>query len=206
MSLVGCSGAPAGDQENAVKVATSTNVQLAGPLEPTDMALYHGVNRMDKVRVGDSWAFAKEVFPEPPRGAYEVHDLPNQFTEKFEAEGWETNRDEGFGAILVENKLAAAVYQLDKERATTVDPYIEQELESLRPLNPTTLGKGAVKYWFWHDRNQTTMICRFENKGTVNLTMAMGDDNVLKELGMSEPDAKKQIADITPPMPAQNAG
>jgi hypothetical protein len=160
------------------------------------MALYHEGARTNSVKVGDMWASAKEVFPEPPRGTYEIHDLPNQFGKQFESQGWESDRNEGFGVILTDNKVVSAVYELEHARADTVDELIHDELTRMLPLKPTSISDGPVSYWFWHGINQTTMICRLETKDGVNLTMAMGDDNVLKPLAISEDDAHKQIAAI----------
>jgi hypothetical protein len=170
--------------------------EFSGSTSRTAMGLFHNGNRINAVRVGESWTAAKEIFPEPPRGSYEIHDLPAQFGNNFQAQGWETNRDEGFGAILTDNKIVAAMYQLEHQREDVVDGYIHEEEEGLRPLKRKRIMGGPVAYWFWHSGTQTTMICKLQTKNGFSLTMAMGDDDVLKQLGISEEDANNQIAEL----------
>lgn len=188
------------------RTSTSTSpegVQVFFPLASSAIGLYreHG-----SVHVGDNWDKARDLFPEPAKGAYPMHELPPGFGSRFTAEGWETNRGEGFGVIAYQNQVVAALYHttgVDEERVKEIEALHRTSTADIYPL--TITGK-SIRYWFWttNDSKQRLMICAYANprhKG-FDLTLAMGDSQALNALGAAPSIAQRDQARLDNGIPA----
>jgi hypothetical protein len=193
LSGAGCSVDSQLDIDTPGHKEAAKHVVLRGETDPTAAALYHGELSL---KVGDSISKALQTFPEPTRGAYEIHDLPSQFDDSFLAKGWETSTGEGFGAVSQEGKVVGAIYELQNERSTSVDDFVRDELQGMAPTQPKMIEGGGATYRFWHVKTQTVMICLMKTNQGEDLTLAMGDDNILAQFAISEKDAIQQIAEL----------
>jgi hypothetical protein len=177
-------------------------VKALGDLKPTNIGLYaKNGDQTDVVQVGEPWEKVRSVFPEK-RGAYNLNDLPPRFpADEYEVHGWESGSGEGFGVILnSENKVVAAMYHLEQAKEDTVQEKLEDQKAGVG-AGPKNISGKSVQYWFWHLENQTLMVCAFQKGKEYELTLAMGDDGILKALGISEEDAQRdqRILDTKPP-------
>ncbi len=142
-----------------------------------------------KLRVGDSYARALDLF-QGARRAHEFQDLPARLAPPYSARGWEA-ANEGFGVILYEAKVAAAVHTTEKVTAEHVKELVDAYQDEMRMLPEAVSGETA-RYWFWelprvrlHQSataqdpgavKQRLMVCAVrDSHGTFTLTEAMGD-------------------------------
>ena len=193
---LGCEGEQATLPNGLPQVPQTEVFSPVGLGEPSNtIGLYR---ESSAVKVGDTWEKAKEVFPEPPRGAYELHDLPPKFPRDYEVHGWETGAGEGFGVILKNNKVLSAMYQLENTKQDTLNEFLSQQIQGAK-VQPEIVVKGRERYWFWTDgpNHQTLMICALSASHGLNLTIAMGDDEILRHIGISEEEIKKSA--LAPP-------
>ncbi len=219
ISLVGCeSGAPATASGDASKPAAETTVFPAGPVQRSRIGLFNELPRPNnpgdpsersstiqvQVNVGDSPEQALKVFP-TPKSAYLFSDLPPSLSKNYEAKGWETAGGEGYGVILYGGNVVAAMYQVNGQP--------ESMLEQLRSLQEQGMGtaqykidKRPVQFWFWHDGSQTLMLSSYDKgEGRLNITLAMGDNNVLDAIGVSEKKADLDANRLARPAPSLGA-
>ncbi len=195
LALAGCqstsSDSKVATQSSASPTETvSAAVQITSSFGPTNIGLY----RDDRVvRVGDEWEKARLVFHEPNKGAYHLHDLPPRFGKGFSADGWESNRGEGFGVISYQGSIVAAMYQDQGVTDQLVSDMVALHRNGTAELYPLTITGQKAQYWFWttQDGTQRLMICAAKGPRGTHLTMAMGLTDVLKAIGVSPEDAKK---------------
>lgn len=142
-----------------------------------------------KLRVGDSFDRALDLF-QGARRAREFQDLPARLAAPYKAHGWET-QGEGFGVILYNARVAAAVHTLEKASDEEVLELVDAYQDEMRMLPEIVTGQTA-RYWFWEVPRvrlpnsdsgndpkavkQRLMVCAVvDAKGTYTLTQAMGD-------------------------------
>lgn len=142
-----------------------------------------------KLRVGDSFDRALDLF-QGARRAREFQELPSRLAAPYKAHGWETTA-EGFGVILYEARVAAALHTLEKATDEQVMELVDAYQDEMRMLPELVSGQTA-RYWFWEVPRvrlpnsdtvndpkavkQRLMVCAVRDaKGTFTLTEAMGD-------------------------------
>ena len=192
---VGCSGQvglPTGSA--SPQTSKEPTLELAGSVGSGPIGLYRDGA---VVHVGDLWETAKGVFP-AGRTAYDLHDLPQSFPNKFEAHGWETPTGEGFGAITLDSKVVAAMYQLERTKEDSFDELLKAQQTGMGSRQPDVISGRSVNYWFWTDsqNHQLLMVCELSTTAGENVTLAMGDENVLAKLNISEADAKREVGQL----------
>jgi hypothetical protein len=177
----GCESNSAESNGSSQSIVEAPTVGAVSDLARTAVGLYleQGV-----VRVGDSWADAEAAMPEP-KGASEFSDLPARFQKPYQGRGWESS-DAGFGVILYEDQIAAAMMQNERaslEDYATLTKWYEQELPKAKT---DTVVSGDLRYRFWEQDGQRVMVLA-ENRpgGAVYLSAAMGDHRVMDALGMT---------------------
>ena len=199
--LAGCGGpstVPGGGSDAGSAAPVAQTIQPAN-LDPTSIGLFHDDG---DVHVGDiakneqAKDDALNVYLKP-RGAYDLTEVPtplaNQPSNPYGVAGWESYKGEGYGLILYNAKVVVAMYQVEGTQESTVDKYVDDERSKMPAIEPVEFGGEKLHYWFWRDKDKTQslMICRLDaGKGSNNLTVAMGDDNVLRALGVSEAAAR----------------
>lgn len=185
--LAGCSAEEA--KEAVVKSATPVEtVKLAGKTAAdAGVAMsYEG----HSVRVGDSWEEAQKVFPER-RLAYGLRSLPERFGSDFSAHGWETNEGQGYGVITYKDLVVAAVYHTEDVE----NDYAESLFEAQRagtgalPMQQVVTGTLTWNFWQGNSGTQRLMVLRDKGKKGTDVTILMGDANVLDALGATKPVA-----------------
>ncbi len=195
--LVGCqSGDPASSGGANPQVSKKTQeAEKPETDEATKIALLIGKRPPITVAYPDPQKIF-ESFRDPKYSGSEYDDLPPTFKFPYRARSWETAKM-GFGEILYDGTLVAALYQDDKITQDQVDEMVNAHKEQVGGLLPDIVGGKRVTYWFWEIDKQRLMICayRTEKKGT-KLTIAMGDDKVLDALGISPQLARKNIGRI----------
>ena len=178
--LVGC-----GD-ERPVTVVEPQAVPIVDLPKPTfdqrtDLALLHNSKRL---RVGDTSTAALALFP-MEEGATRIRSLPQGFPSEYTVRGWSIPQEfEGFGVILFQDRVVAAMEQLDNVDQQAMTDTIEQYERSLGSAEPI-VGNG-VRYWFWREGPQTLMISTFDTEpGRSRMTIAVGLTPVMSRLGIS---------------------
>ena len=212
LGLVGCQAEEAATTPQTKKEDVSASIEAVGSpksLTKTDLAIFRDTGRL---HVGDTWETAVELF-RPPKNSYEFNDLPPHFQPPaYKAKGWDS-RKEGFGVILHEGRIAFAMYQIAKGDIDQFNELIAFHQRQVGRLVMERLDGKHVQYCFWADENQRLMIMGLESKGSMKITIALGDDVVLKALGISPEDAKrdlKRVDDLfdqihNPPAKAENS-
>jgi hypothetical protein len=147
----------------------------------TDLALLHNSKRL---RIGDTSTAALALFP-MEEGATRIRSLPQGFPSEYTVRGWSIPQEfEGFGVILFQDRVVAAMEQLDNVDEQALTDTIEQYERALGSPEPI-VGNG-VRYWFWQEEAQTLMISTFETEpGRSRMTIAIGLTTVLSRLGIS---------------------
>lgn len=196
--LAGCGAQPAPpDAQNNV-LATPAAVAAKSETPAPDFARTSllGVRKSTgTVRVGDDRNEGFKVFAAPEQ-SYDQDDLPPSITAPYQAVGWQ-KQDEGFGMILYEGRIAAAVYQLNRTNSARFADILALHTTAYGEVAKTIPGR-RVRYWFWEDESagQTLMICASEIQPDVfNVTVAIGTNRLMQALGM-EPDRAPQFQRI----------
>ena len=181
LSVGGCESGATESPASSQSVVDPPTVGAVSDLTRTAVGLYleQGI-----VRVGDAWTDAEAAMPEP-KGASEFSDLPARFQKPYQGRGWESS-DAGFGVILYEDQIAAAMTQNERasrEDYASITRWYEHELPQAKT---DTVVSGALRYRFWEQDGQRVMVLA-ENRpgGTVYLSAAMGDHRVMDALGMT---------------------
>jgi hypothetical protein len=158
--------------------------------DPSPVGLFNG---NATVLVGDSSEKAKTFRPILPT-SYPLKDLPAKLPAELEVRGWEAS-EEGYGLILYQDKVVAAMYQSQNTTLDEVNDWVGQERRHMDKIPPVQLAGTGLQYWFWSDpkSKQTAMVCAQQKKRGFDLTVAMGDDSVLTILGASVLNARKLI-------------
>lgn len=191
--LAGCQG----DEVNPLvkREESSAPVESVGPpneLVKTDLAIFRESGRL---QIGDTWDTAIELF-RPVKNSYEFSDLPPRFTSPmYKARGWDARR-EGFGALLYKGRIAFAMYQLAKAEPNQFNDFVELHERQLRRHSVEKIDGKRAQYRFWQVDKQRLMILGLETKGVTKITIALGDEVVMKALGISPEDARREIQRI----------
>jgi hypothetical protein len=195
--LTGCGSDNSQKETSEDESVSRSAVRVSTPVAPTSIGIYHD---NESVRVGDEWSHAKQVFPEPPKGGYQIREMPTRFGKGYSANGWESVNGEGFGVISFEGSVVAAMTQetgVDERRVSDV---VALHRKNTNELTPLTIVGRSVRYWFWSslDGKQRLMICAANLNNKTNLTVAMGDSEVLEALGISPADARRDQSRLEP--------
>jgi hypothetical protein len=145
------------------------------------------------LHVGDDADVALDLFPKSLAAhAYEIHDLPKVFpSPPYSSKGWDSPSGEGFGEIVYNKQVAAAIWNriFDDEKAA--DAVIaEYKTQTPYPATPA-FGAEGLTYLFWEAKpQQRQMILKAPlSNGRFRLTIAIGDDSVLDGLGINKDGA-----------------
>lgn len=193
VSLFGCQGLDiTAEPDQAPGVKDKNSVAAPKSLAPTDLALIRDTGR---VLVGDYWNSALQVFPEP-KGSFEVDDTPAGFLRPYGSKEWERAK-EGFGTILYGDKIAVAMYSLDGADVDRLDSTVQRYTNAFPNIKPSMFFGARVKYWFWHQANQTLMISGLlTDRDGVRMTIALGDDMPLAAIGVTETRAQDDLPKV----------
>ena len=182
--LAGCSGDDAA--KRPVLARAVQTVEMAGKaVRAEGIAMsWEGT----AVHVGDSWEAAQRVFPER-RSAFRLRSLPSRFGHGYEAHGWETNEDGGYGVITKDDLVVAAVFHAEDVEDDYAKSLLSAQRSGTGDLEMREVKNGALDWNFWENGAQRLMVL-FDRgiKGT-DVTILMGDANVLDALGATRPVA-----------------
>lgn len=142
------------------------------------------VQNGQRLRVGDRRELIDELYPAPSRSS-RLRELPPGFPPVYVARGWERNDDsEGFGAILYQERVAAAMLHFQSVDAEFVREQLAEYEEALGA--PTFIYGERVRYWFWEEPPHTLMVCVYEpTPQDRRMTLMMGDSELLERMGAS---------------------
>lgn len=185
--VAGCGSDPVSETQPVIKEVVAA---VAPPdfSQTTPLALSEdGV----KIQVGDSVASFETKFPKPPK-AIRV-ELPPKFSGGYSARGWEMNDgSQGIGAVAYEGRIAAVLRQLSRSSEADVQQVIAAYARSF--ADPAVVVGATARYWFWERQSQLLMVCAYQPGGqNLSLTTALGDKGVLRELGISQDLASRDI-------------
>jgi hypothetical protein len=154
---------------------------------PSDYYLV-GDHEGSKVQVGDELVNFRNAFPRSVKDSRSLDELPTGANaDHWTVSGWEDNASRGAGSLLYDGKIAVAMRQYDDVDQKTIDAEVSK-YESLFGT-PSSSPGNHVSYWFWKVPGAILMICDYKNeKGTRDLTTAIGEPQVMQRLHMS-PDA-----------------
>jgi len=193
--LAGCQGGDSAPPAQAPVTPSSPPVDKPATYASTAICL---VNGESTVTVGSAAATAFKAFPPLRDGDIGIEQLPEGFLRPYQAKSWET-AGRGFGVILYDEVVEAAMFQEDQVSDEAVDKVVRDHQAKLGALSPETVAGERASYWFWEVDGQRLMICAFKNGRGTDLTLAMGDNVVMNKLGASVQDARtsiKRISDI----------
>jgi len=163
-----------------------------GPLQSSDLRM---IRSERELALGDTWSEAIEVF-EIPRNAFEFSQLPPRFATPYRARGWETSR-EGFGVIAYDDRIVAAFHQRDRVTAEQIDETFELYEQALAGMDPLRVEGKTVRTAFWEQNGQRLMVQAVQKPGNgLYLTVALGVDSVLNELGASPTRAREDVTTL----------
>jgi len=155
-------------------------------------------NSGKKLAIGDAGASAFDVFPKPSNDrVLAVHDLPATLTgQNYVANGWD-DETEGFGVILQQNRVVAALYTV-KSLANDLSQVLIQNYESLNPgLKLTHLTAKNLDYYFWEMNGQRLMLLVQKNdKQSNRITLILGIDSILNALRANPELANADIKNL----------
>lgn len=191
IAAVGCQNG-----ESTVSDSTAaTRPRVATVAEPatlvaTDIGLV--VRHGQPITVGFSSDTAFRMFRDPKQATgFEYDDLPPKFQWPYKARTWE-EAHMGFGEILYNGQLVAAMYQEDRGNQDRVDELVREHKDQVNGRSPTMISGKHVTYWFWEKEGQRLMICAYPSgRDIVKITVAMGDDVVMDALGIAQDKARK---------------
>jgi hypothetical protein len=200
-AMLGCGGPiePTDTGPPPVAVGEAPPVPPPGERYVTSLGLLRGDRTLGV------WASSEEAgrfFP-GPENASEFRELPPNFRSPYRARGWEANRV-GFGVILYEGFVAAAMYQESNLTLEDVHEIVRPYLESFGDAHRTLSG-ARVQYWFWQERGHRLMVHYAPNvngEGRYDLTIAVGADAAMDGIRASYQDALedlRQVEHLIPP-------
>ena len=199
--LVGCQASETGQlQPSAIASAPVHPLTMVGePSSTTPTKIGLVLKKGALITVG--FAKPSEIFDKfktPGVFGSEYNDLPAKFGSPYRARTWETAKT-GFGEILYNDTLVAAVYHMDHatiEQVQDMKIVHQDQLDGVLPDFKCEDGL-SVNYWIWTREKQRLVICAYrkneKDPAGFQLTVAMGDDIVMDALDMS-PDALRVIA------------
>ena|SRR5688572_9111024 len=166
----------------------------------TEIALLN--DQGTKLSVGDDIERAQDLFPK--RGAKGFADLPPTLNSQvFNAWGWQTTHGEAFGAIFERRarRVALAMRTMPDQGQLALDDLINRFRREIGSTAAKELGvpAGPIRYWFWtRSSMHRLMVCAVTNKkGGYNVTVAMGDVQVMDAIGADPEKAAVDLAKAT---------
>ena len=191
ITLVGCQGGEPTATEPTVPAPKIASVPAPTTKDSTDIAMV--VRRGPPITVWSTPEGAFRRFQDNKQVGFEYDTLPPKFEPPYSARTWEEDHIHiGFGEILYNGGLAAAVYQEDKGNQDRVDELVRDHQDQVGRLTPKYLRGKHVSYWFWDKEGQRLMICAYSTgRDVIKITVAIGDDVVMDALGMSPDQAQK---------------
>jgi hypothetical protein len=197
LALIGCgSNGPVTTTDTKASedafVATGTVQSDRTPnlLDRTRIGL---IRQGEKLRVGLDQETALSIFPEPKR-SFSMTEIPPGFGEGYRSRGWETN-NEGLGVLFLNDRVAAAMYQLEDTDEARAEEISELYARDLAGLEGETISGAHVKYRFWNDNSHRLVLNTVKGlKGRVTIMVAMGDASVLDRLRLNERYAREDLA------------
>ena len=189
LGLFGCqSDESTSSRPSARKEDSGVSADVVGAPHSTlksDLAIFRDRGQL---HVGDTWDTAIELF-HPPKGSFDFSDLPPRFqTPPYKVKGWDARR-EGFGVILYQGLIAAAMHQLPKSDLDQLNEIVSEHRRGLSPLVPKHVEGRRAQYWIWSADTQRLVIVGLQAQNSVKITVALGDTVVMDALGLSENDA-----------------
>lgn len=158
-----------------------------------------GIHRSSgSVRFGDTYEQAKQVFPMPARGAYELRELPVNFPEPFEARGWETGQGEGFGMILKDMKVVGALYTEERSTESRLEEWLTLQKIGTAQILPRTKTVGPVRVWEWNEGSVALVLVATKTRDGLSIALGVGAVAVLSELGLTLEKVTKSASPAGP--------
>lgn len=187
------SGCAPGGFDPGSMVAEKPSVQVSTQWSPDEGAPYL-IHSDSILRLHESEEDAFRVFPRP-RGAYDFFEDTPLEGDAYVAKGWQNNA-EGFGVLLVRNRIVLAMQTLDKVDADTVSQRLKLYEEALAPMSPDVVPGEVASYWFWEVGQARLMICQTKDaKQESQLVIALGDADVMNALRMSRQAASQDMVE-----------
>ena len=182
--LAGCSGDDTKALAHPAEAVQS--IELAGKAvrTPGISLSWEG----NSVHVGDAWEAAQRVFPEP-RSAFRLRSLPSRFGRGFEAHGWETNENQGYGIITQNDLVVAAVFHAEDVEADYAESLLASQRNGTGDLRMNEVKNGDLEWSFWENGSQRLMVLLDRGAKGTDVTILMGDAKVLDALGATRPVA-----------------
>lgn len=142
------------------------------------------------LRLGASEEEAMVVFPRPSRG-FPIDETIPGFPAEYKAHGWEGNED-GFGVVLRDGRIFAAMYQ---KEAMTADDFADA-LEQIRVANSldrfNAVSKNGADYWYVVQGDEAIVLSRIPGvQKRYQVTVTLGHVDLLKALGILRDELSK---------------
>lgn len=190
MAVAGCGSNVASPPAPPVKVVQEPDRAFPTPDYVRSSTLAILTEDGKRLKVGDKASAFDTAFPKPPK-ASSLRDLPQGFPSSYMVRGWERDTGgEGAGALIYENRLAVAMRQVEGADEGELTEVLHQYEAAFGP--GSVISGTSVRYWFWEVAPHRLMINAFETGGARRrITIALGDGEVLSELGVSPEFAKK---------------
>ncbi len=195
IAICGCQGTETPPAES-LATASPKPIAVGVPVTslPTDIGLV--VRRGLPITVGFSPDAAFRLFRDPKQSGFEFDDLPPKFQWPYKARTWE-EAHMGFGEILYNSQLVAAMYQEDNGDQERVNQLLVAHRDQINGRAPEQIGGKRVNYWFWEKDGQRLMICAYPTgRDVIKITVAMGDNVVMDALGISPDKARKDLNQV----------
>jgi hypothetical protein len=202
LPLAGCGAIPGANLRSSAEQA-----KLPDRKPDLDSRTNLGLIREERIlRVGDDPDVGLDLFPKSmAQNSFDVHDLPKVFPNPpYSATGWDSPSGDGFGEIVYDRRMAAAIRTelcADQAAADEKIATYRRNLGVERAVLPAPASPGAVpapeglKYFFWEAAPQQRLMILEKNlpAGKVRLTIAVGDVVVLDGLGINLTGAKQDL-------------
>lgn len=200
--LAGCRGAEPVAEDNPEGpevVAPSPSIEPPTIRESVFQLLYEGYG----LRLGEQYA---DIEPRiaVPKNAFEFTELPPGLTPPFRARGWQSSR-EGLGVVTYNERVVLIMRQ--REQASPGD-YEEARsfYTSEYPLIPAeTVSGGKSQNTFLRKDGQTLMISATRSDAGLTLTVAIGQDEVMKIIGATPEAVQKGVESLDSMRPGPDA-
>lgn len=188
--ISGC--APSGfDPGSMVANKPTVQVSTGWSLDEHAPYLIHGDSIL---RLHSSEEEAFNAFPRP-RGAYDFFEDPPLDGDSYVAKGWQSGA-EGFGIVLVRNRVVLALQTFDNVDADTASQTLQLYEQAMAPTVPEVVPSELASYWFWETGQARLMVCQTtDSKHKNQLVVALGDADVMNALRMSRPAASQDIVE-----------
>lgn len=134
------------------------------------------------------------AFPRP-RGAYDFFEEPPITGDTYVAKGWQSN-GEGFGVLLVRNRMVLGMQTLENVDADTISQRLQLYEQAMAPMLAEVVPGELASYWFWEVGQARLMICQTKDaKQNSQLVVALGDADVMNALRMSRQAASQDLVE-----------